>query len=449
MPTLFDEPDNIVAPDYALMIDIANSSKPVKPKLRWVMLSFALVATILNYVDRLAFNYLSATGELRRLVPDDSFGYIATAFFVAYMLSNMVSGFIIDKLGTRLGYSLCMAFWTTAAILHAFARLPLHFGICRFLLGLGEAGNWPSAIKLTGEWFTPEERATATGIFNSGAAIGAVVAPPLIAWLGTSFGWQAAFVTIGIAGYLWLALFWFTYYTPAHALNASKAAIVPPLTLIKTRFVCWFALSKVFMDPIWYFITFWIGRYLVDVHGWGLDKIAWYAMIPFICADAGNVLGGLFTQLIIKKGVPVHRARKIAVGIFGSTLALSLVLGPLIISTPATAIGLLSVASFAYAAYTGNSMAFPADVVPPSATASVWGLASVGAGLGGAICQSVSGYTLKTLAESRGYTVAYNAVFTGYGLMGLIGVCIVLFAIGPLVKDEKLFSYVREATCSK
>ena len=149
------------------------------------------------------------------------------------------------------------------------------------------------------------------------------------------------------------------------------------------------------MDPIWYFITFWIGRYLVDVHGWGLDKIGWFAIIPFMVADLGNILGGLFTQFIIKKGVPIPRARKIAVSIFGSLMGLSLILGPFIIGSPTSAIIILSMASFGYAAYTANTMAFPGDVVPQSATASVWGVASVGAGFGGMIFQSLSGITVK------------------------------------------------------
>lgn len=411
-------------------------------KMRWVMLSFAFVATVMNYVDRLAFNYLSAEGPLRELIPDEAFGYIATAFFVAYMASNLVSGFIIDKLGTRIGYSLCMAFWTTASLLHALAMAPLHFGIFRFLLGVGEAGNWPAAIKLTSEWFPPEERSTATGIFNSGASIGAVVAPPLIAWLGMSYGWQTTFIVIGSAGYLWLAVFWFTYYTPAHSLKASKARTIPPLKLIKTRFVSWFTISKIFMDPIWYFITFWIGRYLVDVHGWGLSEIAWFAMLPFIVADFGNVLGGLFTQFIIKRGVSVQRARKISVGIFGSLLALALILGPIIISSPASALTVLSIAGFGYAAYTANTMAFPGDVVPQSAVASVWGVASVGAGLGGAVFQALSGVAITQLHTAFNYSIAYTSVFIGYGVLAVIGVSIVMFAIGPLTKNTELQEYV-------
>jgi MFS transporter, ACS family, hexuronate transporter len=406
-------------------------------KMRWVMISFAFLATVFNYIDRLAFNYLGAEGALRDLIPNDYFGYISTAFFVAYMISNAFSGFVIDRLGTRLGYALSMCFWTTASALHALARLPLHFGIARFFLGIGEAGNWPAAIKLTGEWFPAAERSTASGIFNSGSAIGAVVAPPLIAYLGSSYGWQTTFIVIGAVGYLWLILFWFIYYTPKQS-SAIKSKRIPAGKLIKNRFVLTLTLSKVLMDPIWYFITFWIGRYLVDVHGWGLAKIGIYAMIPFIAADAGNILGGLLTQLIIKKGISVHKARKMAVALFGLLTAAALILGPLIIHTPTVALTVLAVAGFNHAAYTANTMAFPADVVPQNTIASVWGLASVGAGLGGAIFQSVSGVTVKNLSESYNYSVAYNSVFIGYGVLALLGLSVVLFLMGPLVKDKKL-----------
>jgi ACS family hexuronate transporter-like MFS transporter len=372
------------------------------------------------------------------MIPDDAFGYIGSAFFIAYMVSNAVSGFIIDRLGTKIGYALCMAFWTTAGLLHAVAMAPFQFGIFRFLLGLGEAGNWPAAIKLTGEWFPPDERSTASGIFNSGAAVGAIIAPPLIALLGTHFGWQMTFVVVGILGYLWLAAFWFTYYTPEKAANLPQLKKIPPLKLLKSRFVASLTLSKIFIDPVWYFITFWIGRYLADVHGWDLATIGWFATIPFIVADLGNILGGLFTQFIIRKGVPIPRARKFAVGFFGSIMAISLMSGPLVIVNPASALAVLAVAGFGYAAYTANSMAFPGDVVPPNAQASVWGVASVGSGLGGFIFQGLSGEAVKTLSASSGYATAYNFVFLGYGVLAFIGLAIVLFVMGPLVKDEKL-----------
>lgn len=413
-----------------------SQSKPLK--MRWLMISFALMATILNYLHRLSFNYLAANDYLRDLIPDDSFGYIATAFFIAYLISNAVSGFVIDKLGTRLGYSICMAFWTTAGILHALARSPFQFGIFRFLLGIGEAGNWPAAIKLTSEWFPPEERSTASGIFNSGAAAGAVIAPILISWLGTTFGWQITFVVIGVLGYLWLAIFWFTYYTPEKTIKESKARIVPPVKLLKNKFVLSLTLSKVFIDPVWYFITFWIGRYLADTYDWNLAKIGWFAMFPFIIADFGNIVGGVFTQFIIKKGVPIPKARKIGAGIFGSIMAFSLILGPFLINGPISALVVLALAGFGYASLSANMLAFPADVVPLSATASVWGLASVGSGLGGAIFQSLSGVAVKNLSTRYSYSIAYNAVFIGYGLIALTGMMILLFMTGPLVRNKEL-----------
>jgi ACS family hexuronate transporter-like MFS transporter len=419
-------------------------------RMRWVMITFSFVATVLNYLHRLSFNYLTAKGPLHDLIPDDAFGYIASAFFIAYMFSNAFSGFAIDKLGTRIGYSLTMAFWTSAAILHALARSPFQFGICRFLLGVGEAGNWPAAIKLTSEWFPPNERSTASGIFNSGAAVGAVVAPPLITWLGVTYGWQITFVIIGIFGYLWLATFWFTYYTPEKIAKETKEGIIPPLRLLKTRFVSWFTISKVFMDAIWYFISFWIGRYLADVYGWNLAQIGWFAMFPFIVADLGNILGGLFTQFVIKRGIKIPKARKISVSIFGLMMALSLLLGPLVINGPVGALIILAIAGFGYAAYTANTMAFPADVVPKSATASVWGIASVGAGLGGVIFQSLSGLAIKNLSAHFNYSLAYNAVFVGYGLMAIIGLCVVLLLMGPLVLNEDLQEYVnRKAVLSE
>src|SRR6187399_1862125 len=227
------------------MNDIPELSTENKSlRLRWVMISFAFLATVLNYIHRLSFNYLSADGELRKLIPDDAFGYMGTAFFIAYMLSNAFSGVVIDRLGTRLGYSLCMAFWTTAGLFHAFAITPLQFGICRFFLGIGEAGNWPAALKLTSEWFPPKERSTASGIFNSGSALGAIIVPPLVAYLSILYSWQTTFIILAAFGYLWLVVFWFIYYTPKQDVNEPKPKALPAGKLLKSRFVITFIISK-------------------------------------------------------------------------------------------------------------------------------------------------------------------------------------------------------------
>lgn len=403
-----------------------------------MMIAFAFSATVLNYVHRLSFTYLAAHPDLRAMFSDTAFGLLGTAFFVAYTVSNGLSGFAIDRVGTRVGYALYMAFWTTAGLLHALARTPLHFGALRFLLGIGEAGNWPAAVKLTAEWFPPHERSTASGIFNSGGALGSLIAPPLIAVLGMRFGWQATFLAVGALGYLWLAVFWFVYYTPAQAEREIELSPVPARRLLTHRFVVWFTASKFFMDSIWYFITFWIGRYLADVYDWNLARIGLYAMCPFIVADLGNVLGGLFTQLVIRVGVPIPTARKLAASVFALAMAAALLSGPFVISGPRSALAVLSLAGFGWAAYTANSLAFPADVVPQRAVATVWGLASVGAGLGGAFFQQASGLTVAHLRTTLGVAGAYHTVFFAYGLVALVGLALVLFPMGPLTRDETL-----------
>lgn len=423
------------------MTDIPGSLTDNKlSRMRWVMIGFAFLATVLNYIHRLSFNYLSADGELRKLIPDDAFGYIGTAFFVAYMLSNAFSGVVIDRLGTRMGYSLCMAFWTTAGLFHAFAVTPLQFGICRFLLGIGEAGNWPAALKLTGEWFPPHERSTASGIFNSGSALGAIIVPPLVAVIATSYGWQSTFIILAIFGYLWLAAFWFAYYTPGKAAE-SKARVIPALKLFKNKYVSRLLLAKIFIEPLWYFVTFWIGRYLVDVHQWDLKKIGWYAMIPFIMADIGNIIGGYFTQFIIKKGMPIHKARRLALGLSGILMAAPLLLAPFVVTTPMSGLIVFGVSGFGYTSYTANALALTADVVPKSSAASAWGLACIGNGIGGAIFQALSGLTLKSFSVTSGYAAAYNILFLGYGVLVVIGILILLFLSGPFVRNKELQDY--------
>jgi ACS family hexuronate transporter-like MFS transporter len=405
------------------------------------MVGLAFLATMLNYVHRLSFNYLSADGELRKLIPDDAFGYIGAAFFVAYMLSNAFSGLIIDRLGTRLGYSLCMAFWTTAGLLHAFVVTPFQFGICRFLLGIGEAGNWPAALKLTSEWFEPHERSTASGIFNSGSAIGALIVPPLIAVMASNYGWQSTFIILAVFGYLWLVVYWFVYYTPSQKSRELKARVVPALTLLKDKYVLRLLFAKIFIEPVWYFVTFWIARYLADVHQWKLAEIGWYAMIPFFMADIGNIIGGYFTQFIIKRGVPIPKARRISLTIAGVMMALPLLLAPWVVTTPMSGLIVFGLAGFGYTSYTANSLALTADVVPNSSAASAWGLACIGNGIGGAIFQSLSGITLKKISVVSGYAVAYNVLFLVFGISVLIGMVILLFFAGPFTKSKALYEY--------
>ncbi len=405
------------------------------------MISMAFLATVLNYVHRLSFNYLSAEGPLRKLIPDSAFGYIGTAFFVAYMISNAFSGFVIDRLGTKKGYAVCMAFWTTAGLAHAFVITPVQFGITRFFLGIGEAGNWPAALKLTSEWFPKHERSTASGIFNSGSALGAIIVPPLVAYLSIHYSWQTTFIFLAAAGYVWLVVFWLFYYTPKQEGTEVISKPISVVQLLKTRFVITFILSKFFLDPIWYFVTFWLGRYLVDVHHWSLKQIGWYATIPFIIADVGNLAGGYFTQFIIKKGMPVPKARKLALCLSAAIMGIPLLVAPFVISTPLSALLVFGLAGFGYTSYTANSLACPADVVPKSSAASVWGIGCVGTGLGGALFQSLSGVILSSTSHMSGTGTAYNYLFFLYGAIAIVGLAIIVFFMGPISRNEKLIAH--------
>jgi MFS transporter, ACS family, hexuronate transporter len=244
---------------------------------------------------------------------------------------------------------------------------------------------------------------------------------------------------------LWLIAFWFTYYTPGKTAKGPRPRLIPPLKLLKTRFVFTFTLSKIFLDPVWYFVTFWIGRYLADVYHWNMKQIGWYAIIPFLIADVGNLIGGYFTQFIIRQGVPIPKARKLAVAISGGIMGLSLLLAPWVVTTPMSALIIFGISGFGFTAYNANSLAYPADVVPKTSAASVWGLACVGAGLGGALFQSLSGLTVKKISATAGYTTAYNYLFIGYGILALIGVFIILFLMGPLHKNQELHDYVEKS----
>src|ERR1700676_3737071 len=259
---------------------------------RWLNTAFAFWATVINYLDRqtlsVAAPVLRDQCDMRNV--EDARGVFA--FLLAYTLSNGVSGPVIDRLGTRLGYALCMVWWSVAALLHGFATGGLSLGIFRFLLGIGEAGNWPAGVKVATEWFPERERALASGIFNSGSAMGAILAPPIVAWILLRYGWPSAFVSVGAVGLIWLAL-WLPAYREPHAAAAEfEAPPIPFRALVRTRVVLAFTFSKIFLDPVWYFYIFWFPEYLKRARGFDMASIGKYGWIPFLVAGAGNLFGG-------------------------------------------------------------------------------------------------------------------------------------------------------------
>src|SRR5450755_1926474 len=182
---------------------------------RWLMISFAFWATVINYLDRQTLSVAAPVLREQFHLSNVEYSRVVFAFLLAYTLSNGVSGLVIDRLGTKIGYALCMAWWSVAALLHGLATGGLSLGMFRFLLGIGEAGNWPAGVKVVAEWFPPRERALACGIFNSGSSVGAILAPPIVAYILLTLGWRAAFLGVGAAGFVWLLFWWPIYRTPA------------------------------------------------------------------------------------------------------------------------------------------------------------------------------------------------------------------------------------------
>jgi ACS family hexuronate transporter-like MFS transporter len=398
-------------------------------RLRWVMIGFAFAATLINYLDRQVLSVVVTSPDFKAAVPltEETYGYVTSAFMLAYAVMNGLSGPFIDRVGTRIGYAACMLWWSIAGILHIFARGAFSLGLFRFLLGAGEAGNWPAAAKLVGEWFPPKERALASGIFNSGAAIGAVVSTPIIAWLVLGWGWQSAFVVMGVLGLVWIVGWWWTYSVPAAAPGTKPEPPVSVWQLLRTRFVVAFTISKVFMDPVWYFFVFWFPKYLSEVHHFSLKEIGWKGWIPYFTAALGNLAGGMLTAQLIRRGVPVPTARKRSTAVFALLMLCTI---PAILTDSAPlAIALISLTTFGYTGYTANTLAFPADVFPKNAVASVWGLASMGSGFGGMLFMALSGWLIARFG--------YTPVFIGYGLMPVIALLLVLYGIGPLRREPR------------
>jgi len=386
------------------------------------MISFALVATIINYLDRQTLSVVAPALREEFEMSNESYGYVLSAFMLAYTVSNGVSGLLLDRLGTRVGYALCMAWWSTAGILHALVTGPWSLAGFRFLLGMGEAGNWPAGVKVVAEWFPARERALAAGIFNSGAAIGAIIAPPLVAWLALRFSWQTAFVVVGLTGYVWLAIWWLVYRTPANVGAEVTARPATPWQLLRTRFLGVLTLSKVFLDPVWYFYIFWFPQYLKSVHGFDLARIGMTAWIPFVTADLGNLVGGWLTGRLIRNGMPSSQARKTVVAIFA--LLMTSAIPAILVANVWASVAWISVATFGYTGYNSNALAFPPDVFPKNMVASVWGLASMGSGCGGMLFSWLSGRVI----DQYGYT----PVFIACGIMPLIAAGLVVFVMGPL-----------------
>ena len=382
---------------------------------KWLVLGFAFLATVINYLDRQTLSVMAPVLLEKFRISPQSYSQIIFAFMLAYTIMNGVSGRVIDYLGTKVGYALSIAWWSAAEMLHAFTSGALSLGVFRFLLGAGEAGNYPAGVRLISEWFPVEQRSLASGIFNSGASIGAIIAPPLLALILLSFGWQTAFLAVGLAGFVWLAAWLLVYREPRATAERVLAPKIPLRLLLRSRFLWMFTLSKCFSDPVWYFYTFWFPQYLKVAHGFSIAQIGAFAWIPFFTAALGNLAGGAVFSAVLRLGVAPAIARRLAVWIFASLMVSAVFVGAA--GSAGQSIALISLATFGYSGSLANLLAVPGDVFPKNLQASIWGIASMGSGFGGMVFSLVTGWLIEQYS--------YRPVFVLFGLLPLLAAWIV------------------------
>jgi MFS transporter, ACS family, hexuronate transporter len=393
----------------------AMQTQIARDRTKWLLLGFAFLATVINYLDRQTLSVMAPVLLEEFHISAQRYSYIVSAFMLAYTLANGVSGRLLDRLGTKAGYAWTMAWWSAAEMLCALSAGALSLGIFRFLLGMGEAGNYPAGVKLVAEWFPAEERSLASGIFNSGSSVGAILAPPLLAWILLSAGWRTAFLVVGILGFLWLVA-WIRFYPELKALGQSDATDRLPLkALLRSRFLWQFTLSKVFSDPAWYFYIFWVPQYLKVVHGFSMQRIGETAWIPFLTAAIGNLAGGVVFTALLRLGRRTATTRRIAILIFSVLMTSAVFVGES--KSAAGCIALISVATFGYTGALANLLAVPGDVFPKGAVASIWGFASMGAGFGGMLFSLVTGWLVEHYS--------FQPTFVLFGIIPLISAWLV------------------------
>jgi MFS transporter, ACS family, aldohexuronate transporter len=420
------------------------------PRLRWLIIGLVFLATLINYIDRLTVSVLAPVITEALKLSNLEYASLGTWFLLAYTISQGASGRLYDQIGARRGFTLSITVWSLAAMAHAFSRGLGSLSVFRFLLGLGEAGNWPGAAKVIAEWFPAPERAFAMSIFNSGAAIGSIVAPPIIVWLQLSYGWQTTFVVTGALGFLWLALWLFCYQSPDRHrwITDEERALIGDGTmgrhgdgekerqgehryvasspkwrdLLRHRQVWAIVLARLLVDPVWWLFITWLPLFLNKVHGFDLKKIGSFAWVPFLAADAGSLLGGFTSGYLIKRGWSVNRARKATIGF----AALLMPAGILAARTPdpMVALALIGLVLFGFQFWINNVQTLPSDFFSDKMVASVAGLGGVGAGVGSMTFILATGWTV----DHFGYT----PVLTIAGALAPVGT-VVLFALAGAI----------------
>lgn len=418
-------------------------SQPLVGRYRWWICALLFFATTINYVDRSVFGVLEP--ELRKTIgwSATEFGDINAYFNLAYAIGFVIAGWMIDKLGVRAGYSISLIVWSLAAAAHAFARTGAGFAIARFALGIGEAGNFPAAVKTVAEWFPRKERAFATGIFIAGSSVGAIVAPALVPGIALRFGWQVAFIATGVAGLLWVVFWWPTYRRPQEHPRLSPAELaliesdppdpqirIPWRQLLPYRQTWAFVIGKFLTDAIWWFYTFWFGKFLNEQFGVDLQHIGLPMITVFLLADIGSVVGGWQSSWLLHRGWTTNLARKTTM-LTCALCTVPVVTAPLV-QNMWVAVVLIGVAAAAHQGFSANLFTLTSDMFPRYAVGSVVGFGGFAGALGGYLMNRGAG-RLKDLTGE--YVVMFAIAASAY-LTALLFIQLLAPRLEPIQLSE-------------
>lgn len=377
-------------------------------RMRWTICALLFFATTINYMDRQILGILAPTLQQEIGWDEKQYSNIVTAFQAAYAIGLLGFGRLIDTLGTKPGYSLSIIVWSLAAMAHALARTVMGFGIARFALGLGEAGNFPAAIKAVAEWFPRKERALATGIFNSGSNVGAIIAPVAVPWLTVTYGWQASFMVLGATGFIWMIFWYWLYESPdkSHRVSAGELAHIrsdqdrPSAGKISWRKLLgyrqtWaFIVGMSFSAPIWWFYLYWLPKFLHKQYGLDLMGLGLPLIIIYTMTCAGSIGGGWLSSFLLKLGWSLNASRKTAM------LVCALCVVPVVMAVNASnlwlATGLIGLAASAHQGWSANLFTLASDLFPKSAVASVVGLGAMFGSVSAMAFAQLTGYILQT-----------------------------------------------------
>lgn len=408
---------------------------------RWTVCALIFFATTVNYLDRQVIGILKPLLESDLNIGEAEYGYIVTAFQLAYAFGMVIAGRLIDKFGTKIGYGVSVLLWSIAAMGHALAKGAFGFGFWRAFLGISESGNFPAAIKTVAEWFPKKERALATGIFNSGTNVGAIIAPLAVPAIASAWGWQAAFIITGAIGFLWIILWFFYYEVPEKQRRLSQGELdyiqsdteeksepsekISWSRLLKYRQTWMFFIGKGLTDPIWWFYLFWIPGWLASVRGTGLDikSFGLPLVVIYTSTTVGSIFGGWLSSFMIKKGMSPFKARKIAMLVF------ALLVIPIVFAQSPSlgtwgAVALIALAASSHQAWSANIFTTVSDAFPKTAVSSVTGIGGMAGALGGAFVSILAGNLLEYYKNAghveTGYVIMFAIAGSAYLLAWII-----------------------------